>query len=118
MRWPVPRAGFDPKKQSWVEGAIGAAETVAGGLVALVAGIGTFATGSMILEGRATHAGRLSPVQGLSISLGLVSIGVAFLWAGLSLTLGCRTTWRTQAVPVATVLLAVIYASIVWARDF
>ena len=109
MRWPVRREGFDPKKQSWVEGAIAALETVAGGVLALVALLGVFATGSMLLERTGHHHGRLSPMEGLFISIGLGAMGVGFLWAGFSLMFGWKTTWRSQALPAATLILVVLY---------
>lgn len=114
MRWPPSIEGLDPKKQSSVEGVLAAVEAAVGGLIALVAGLGIVATGSIILDGRDAHHGRLSPLQGLWISVGLVPIALAFLWAGLSLAFGWRTTWRTQVVPVATLLLAVSYVLISW----
>jgi hypothetical protein len=80
-------------------------ETFVGGVLALIAGLGTIATVSMLLEGRPTHPVRLSPMQGLFLSLGLGVISVGFLWAGLSLMFGWRRTWRTQVLPVATLLL-------------
>lgn len=116
MRWPIPREGFDPRKQSCVEGALGAAEIAAGALIGLVAGLGMFMTGSMILEGRAHQSGRLSPLQGLLLSVGLMPIGLAFLLAGFSLVFGWRVTWRMQAVPVAAAFLAVCYLTLACPR--
>jgi hypothetical protein len=111
MRWPTPRDGFDPKKQSWGAGAIAALETFVGGGLALAAGLGTLMTVSMLFEGRTAH-GRLSPLQGLFLSLGLGAVGIGFLWAGLSLMFGWRTTWRSQALPVATLLLSLVYLAL------
>ncbi len=104
MRWPVRKDGFDPMKQSWLEGAISAVETFAGGVTALVAGFCTYVTISMLRGGRVAHPGQLTPLEGLGLSLGLGAMGASFLWAGLSLMFGWQTTWRTQAVPVVTLL--------------
>ena len=112
MRWPVRRDGFDPRKQSWLAGAIAALEACAGAVLALMATFGTIVTTSILFEGSLRHHHyRQSAVHSLLMSLGLGALGIGFLWSGVSLMFGWKTTWRSQAVPVATLLVVVIYVA-------
>lgn len=99
-------------RQSWLTGAVAAIEACVGGVLALMAIVGTFATTSILVEKSPSHHhGRLSAMQGLVTSLGIGLLSLGFLWAGLSLMFGWQTTWRSQLVPVASLILIASYVA-------
>lgn len=106
---------FDPRKQSWVAGALAAVETFVGAVLALPFLAAVWACAwfaSMSPSERQTH--HFHHVNAWSFSLlGTCSVvAAAFLWAGLALMFGWRSRYRAQGTLVLVVLLSVCARSI------
>lgn len=99
---------FDPREQSWSAGALAAAETVAGGILAIPL-LGTAVTCVWFVclspGQRQTH--HIHHISGwLFYKVGVCSVmAAALLWAGLALMFGWRSRYRAHGV-LAVVVVA------------
>lgn len=113
---------FDPRRQSWVLGALAALETIAGAIFAvplLISIAGAAWWLSMSAEARGHHHFHVVNVWSLIMVACSTVLAAALLWAGLSLMFGWRARYRAHgALALTTLLVAVARAVLTaWFRN-
>lgn len=106
---------FDPRKQSWVAGALSAVEAVVGALLALPMAVSVAFALSWLSMGteRREHQRQYVTVWAVAEVGVCTLLSAAFLWAGLALMFGWRSRYRAHGV-LALVLVVLSSSALLW----